>query len=213
VIPGPTRLKYRLKGEIKGIPYSASGELLWLHDGKNYEARLEISVFLLGSKVQTSKGELTPQGLAPIRFGDKYRSEVAAHFERSKGKISFSANTPDVPLQAGAQDQLSIFMQLGAMVAGAPEQFTPGTRLTFQAVGAKYAEQWLFVAGASETLTLPGGTVRAVKFVREASDEYDSRGEIWLAGELGYLPVRIRLTQANGDFVDQMWKSTETPSP
>ena len=210
-VPGPLRLKYGLKGEIKGIPYSASGELLWLPDGRNYEARLEISVFLLGSKVQTSKGEITAQGLAPTRFGDKYRSEVAAHFERSKGKVSFSANTPDVPLQPGAQDQVSVFMQLASMVGADPDQFVPGTKISFQAVGPRYSEQWAFVVGATEMLDLPGGKVKAMRLTREPTAEFDTRGDVWLAPEMDYLPMRIRLTQANGDFLDLLWKSTEKP--
>jgi len=210
-VPGPLRLKYGLKGEIKGIPYSASGELLWLPDGRNYEARLEISVFLLGSKVQTSKGEITAQGLAPTRFGDKYRSEVAAHFERSKGKVSFSANTPDVPLQPGAQDQVSVFVQLASMVGADPDQFVPGTKISFQAVGPRYSEQWAFVVGATEMLDLPGGKVKAMRLTREPTAEFDTRGDVWLAPEMDYLPMRIRLTQANGDFLDLLWKSTEKP--
>lgn len=211
LVPGPARLKYELKGEVKGFPYSASGELLWLPDGKHYEARLEISVFLLGSKVQTSKGELTPQGLAPIRFGDKYRSEVAAHFERSKGKVSFSANTPDVPLQPDAQDQVSAFMQLATLVGGDPSRFPQGLRLGFQAVGPRYAEQWAFVVGGIEMQDLPGGKVKAMRFTREPAAEFDTRGDVWLAPEMDYLPVRIRLTQSNGDFLDLLWKSTEKP--
>jgi hypothetical protein len=208
-IPGSIHLKYSIKGEVKGFPYSASGDLRWLQDGKTYDARLEISVFLLGSKINTSKGELVPQGLAPTRFGDKYRSEVAAHFERSKGKVSFSANTPDAPLQPGAQDQLSIFLQLASMVGGDPDQFPPGTKLSFQAVGARYSDQWTFVVGTADTLDLPGGTIKAIRLTREPTSEFDTKGEVWLAPELEFLPVRIRLSQANGDFIDQLWKSTE----
>ena len=210
-IPPPVRLKYTIRGEVKGFSYTVYGDLLWQHDDTSYSARLEISHFLLGSRVQTSKGELTPQGLEPLRFGDKVRSEVAAHFERAKGKVSFSANTPDAALQSGAQDQLSVFMQLASMVAGAPAQFAPGTSVTFQAVGPRSSEQWAFVAGTLETLELPGGVIQALKFTREPGADFDSRAEIWLAPQLGYLPVRIRLVQANGDFADQLWKATETP--
>ena len=211
VMPSSTRLKYAVKGEVKGFPYSVNGELLWQHDGKNYEARLEYSHFLLGSKVQTSKGEMTAQGLAPTRFGDKYRSEVAAHFERNKGKVTFSANTPDVPLQTGAQDQLSVFLHVAGMVGGDPDLFLPGTKISFQAVGPRYSEQWAFVVGPSDMLDLPGGRVKALRLTREPTAEFDTKGEVWLAPEMDYLPVRIRLTQANGDFVDQLWKSSEKP--
>ncbi len=210
-IPGPARLKYTIKGEVKGFPYHVNGDLLWQHDESTYFARLEISHFLLGSRVQTSKGELGPQGLAPTRFGDKVRSEVAAHFERAKGKVSFSANTPDAPLLPGAQDQLSVFMQLASMVGGDPDQFSPGSKVGFQAIGPRTSEQWEFVVGGYEMLNLPGGSVRGIKLTREPGADFDSRAEIWLAPEMGYLPVRIRLTQANGDFADQLWRATETP--
>jgi hypothetical protein len=210
-IPMPLRMKYTIKGEVRGFPYTVHGDLWWQHDETSYSARLEVSHFLLGSRVQTSKGELTAQGLTPTRFGDKVRSEVAAHFERSKGKISFSANTPDIALQPGAQDQLSIFMQLAAMVGGEPDRFPSGSRIAFQAVGARTAEQWTFVVGNSELLGLPAGAVRAVKFTRAPSAEFDSGAEVWLAPEIDYLPVRIRLTQANGDFADQLWNGREKP--
>ena len=60
-------------------------------------------------------------------------------------------------------------------------------------------------------LRLVGGKVKAMRFTREATAEFDTRGDVWLAPEMDYLPVRIRLTQANGDFLDLLWKSTEKP--
>lgn len=210
-IPAPLRLTYVVRGQARHIPYTVNGELLWQHDGTNYQARLEISHFLLGSRVQTSKGQLTARGLEPVRFGDKVRSEVAAHFERSKNKISYSANTPDEALQPGAQDQLSVFMQLAAMLSAQPERFTPGTSVAFQAVGPRSSEQWVFQIGSLEWLDLPAGKVQALKLTKDPVGEHDSRSELWLAPELGYLPVRIRLSQSNGDFVDQLWSATQKP--
>jgi len=116
-VAGPVRLRYGVKGQARGLHYSASAELLWLPAGSQYEARLEVSAFLLGSRVQTSSGQLTPAGLAPTRFSDKSRAEQAAHFERAKGRISFSGNTPDVALLPGAQDRLSVVLQLAALLA------------------------------------------------------------------------------------------------
>lgn len=208
VFPAPARLKYDIKGEVKGFPYHVNGELLWAHDGQTYNSRMEISHFLLGSRVQTSTGQLTRNGLEPTRFGDKVKSEVAAHFEREKNKISFSANTPDVALISGAQDQLSVFMQLAAMFGGDPKGFPPGSTLPFQAVGPRSAESWVFTVGATEKLQMPGGDISAVRLWRDPTGEFDPKAEIWLAPELGYLPVRIRLTQPNGDFVDQQWRAT-----
>ena len=211
LVPGSTRLKYEVSGLVKGFGYRVSGELLWLHDGKTYDARLEISHFLLGSRVQTSKGAITAQGLEPLRFGDKVRSEVAAHFQRAKGVVSFSANTPDAPLLPLAQDQLSIFMQLAAMWGGNAARFAPGLQLPFQAVGPRSAESWVFVVGSPERLKVEGRELTAVKLLRERTAQYDVRVELWLAPALDYLPARIRLTQSNGDEVDMLWRATEKP--
>lgn len=206
-LPGSIKLQYKV--EANKFPYSASAELLWQQDGQTYLAQLEISGFGL-KRSQTSRGDLTKQGLAPLRFSDKFRSEVAAHFEREKGKISFSANTPDVLLQADAQDRLSIFIQLAAIIAGHPQQFTPGTSISMQTVGPRDADTWMFVVDSSETLSLPGGMQASLKLTRKPRQAYDQKVELWLAPSLGYLPARIRVTEANGDYIDQQWLSTQT---
>ena len=169
---------------------------------------MEVSHFLLGSRVQTSTGQLTAQGLEPLRFGDKVRSEVAAHFERTKNKVTFSANTPDAPLLPGAQDQLSVLVQLAAMLGGDPKSFPKGSTLVFQAVGPRSSESWTFTVGVSEKLSLPGGELNALRLWRDPNGEYDTKLEVWMAPALGFLPARVRLTQANGDFVDQQWRAT-----
>ncbi len=209
--PPSTHLKYSINGEVKGFPYFVKGDLQWKQDGKTYDARMEVSHFLLGSRVQTSRGDLGVTGLEPIRFGDKVRSEVAAHFDRSKGKVTFSANTPEAPLVTGMQDHLSALVQLGAMLGGAPGGYPEGTTVPLEAVGPRSVESWVFKVGPQEKLTLPGGQVSAIKLVREAVGDYGTRGEVWLAPSMGYLPVRIRLIEPNGNFVDQKWSDTVAP--
>jgi hypothetical protein len=214
-LPGSLRLKYDIKGEVSGLGYSASGELSWLHDGQTYDARLSVTHFLLGTRSQSSTGQITPEGLAPKRFGDKVRSEVAAHFERDKGKVIFSANTPSVDLQAGAQDQLSIFMQIASLLAGDPSRYPVGSAFEMQAVGGRDADTWRFVIESEESLTLPGvvpgGEQKTLRIKRPARQVHDITVELWLAPALGYLPARIRLTQTNGNFVDQKLASFAPP--
>ncbi len=211
VFPPSVRLKYDVAGSVKGFKYFVSGDLSWLHDGSNYTARLEISHFLLGSRVQTSKGSITARGLEPVRYGEKVRSEVAAHFERDKGKVSFSANTPDVPLLPLAQDQVSIFVQLAAMFAADGQGFVPGSKLVFQTIGARGAEDWDFLLEPPERLKIQGKEWTAYKLVREHRAEYDTRAELWLAPELEGMPLRIRLTQTSGDEIDMVWTRSQKP--
>jgi len=210
--PDSALLKYQVQGQAKGFNYWASAELNWQQDGKNYEARLEVSAFLLGSRVQVSKGSLGAEGLMPIRFGDKTRGELAAHFQRDKGIISFSANSPDAPLLKGAQDRLSVVLQLSSLLAGDPTRFPTGTMLSFQTASQREAEVWQFLVEKEELLQLPLGEVSAIKLNRQPRREFDQHIELWFAPSLGYLPVRLRITNANGDFVDQLLSKTEKPS-
>jgi len=210
----PVLLIYEGKGEERGfIKYAASGELLWSPSGSHYNAYLEISAFGFRVRTWNSKGDLTDGGLQPLRFGDKPRgAELATHFQREKGIISFSANNPDVPLQTGAQDKLSAILQLGAIVAGEPARYTSGANIAFQAADAHRAELWNFKVGDIEQLNLPGGAVAAVKLSKAPTVEFDQRIEVWLAPDLHYMPVRIRITEANGAYADLLWRKTQTPN-
>jgi Protein of unknown function (DUF3108) len=210
-VPPSHGLDYDIQGEAKGLGYSASGSLRWRHDGAAYDARLEIKAFLIGSRVQTSVGHITPAGLSPTRFGDKARSEQAAHFVRAEGKVVFSANTPSAELSAGAQDRLSVLVQLGALVGAEPERYPAGTRLSLQTVSARESEIWDFVVGERKALALPGGTLDAIRLTRQPRRPFDQTIDVWLAPALDYLPARVRITQPNGDWAEQSWRQTLTP--
>lgn len=210
-VPAPAILKYDIKGEVKGFSYFANGQLSWQHNGTNYDAQLEISHFLLGSRTQTSSGQIGARGLEPQRFTDKSRTETVAQLDHNQKQVTFTADASRTPLEEDAQDQLSIFLQLSTLLAGNPERFKTGDRLAFQAVGAKSSEHWTFEVGQLETLSLPGGIVQALKLTRHPATEGAPKVEVWLAPTMQFLPVRIRLIQSDGDFVEQQWRSTKKP--
>ncbi|PVY91531.1 uncharacterized protein DUF3108 [Acidovorax sp. 99] len=210
-MPDPTRLAFDVSGQAKKFAYSARAELLWQHDGNRYEARQEISAFLVGTRTQRSVGTVTAQGLLPEKFSDKSRSEQAAHFDYAKGRVTFSANTPDAAAGPGVQDRLSLFIQLGAMLAADPGRFVPGTQITLTTVSARSADRWTFTVEGPETLDLPAGPTPALKLLRLPRKDYDQKAELWVAPGLGYLPVRIKLTQANGDFADLLLRASSPP--
>lgn len=208
-VPASVRLLYNLEGQARNLQYTARGEVLWRQDGQRYHLLLTVSAFLIGSRSQTSEGDITPQGLAPRRYADKWRGEQAAHFNRETGRIIFSVNTPEAALLPGAQDRLSLFIQIGALMAADPKRMTAGNRFTLQTVSTREAEPWIITADGEESLPLPGGEVIAYKFSRAPRRPYDTRLELWIAPSLNYLPVRIRVTQSNGDFVDQKLRTSE----
>ena len=213
-LPGSANLAYKMTGTSKGLNYYANAELVWRNSGSDYEAGMRVSAFLLGSRSMSSVGRITPGGLAPTRFSDKSRSEVAAHFEAGKGKVTFSANTPDAPLLDGAQDRVSVFFQLGGILAASAGQQPPlgiGSSVTIYTVGPREADTWTFTVEAEEQLSLPAGDMSTLKLTRKPRREFDQKVEIWYAPSLAYLPVRNRITQANGDFVDQQLMSVSQP--
>jgi Protein of unknown function (DUF3108) len=212
-IPAPLRLKYTIKAQAKGLPFTANGDLQWQHDGNQYELRLQTSALFLGQRVDTSRGQLGSQGLAPTRYAYKSRNEVATHFERDKGQISFSANRPSAALQSGAQDRISVAMQLAAMFAGAADQYPAGSSISIQVAGPGDAEPMVFTVEDEEQMDLPAGAGKVIKVSRAPRREFDRRVEYWLAPSLGYLPARIKITDPNGDFLDQVVTSVLAATP
>ena len=196
-------LGYRAIGTARGLPFEADAQLRWQRDADRYEAEWVLHLPLRGPRRQHSVGAITAAGLVPERYGEQARGERAAHFDPVGGRIRFSANTPDALLQAGAQDRLSVALQLGGLIAAAPERHPPGSRITLQTAGVRDAEPWHWEVLDDETLPVDGRDLPSVRLLRQPRHEYDTRIELWLARPLGYLPARLRITQASGDVVDQ----------
>lgn len=210
-LPASVLLEYKMIGASKGLNYHANAELSWINRGGQYDATMKVSAFLIGSRSMTSAGQITPTGLAPTRFADKFRSELAAHFLADQGKIIFSANTPDAPWIEGAQDRVSVFLQLGGMLAAKPQDFPAGSEITLYTIGPREADTWTFVVETEDKLQIMGNEMTTIKVTRKPRREFDQKVEIWFAPSMGYLPVRNRITQQNGDFIDQELSDVSKP--
>jgi len=173
------------------------------------DAVFEIAAPSSRPRVQHSAGSIGSQGLEPARFGDRHRGEQAAHFDRAGQRVVFSNNRPAAPLAPGAQDRLSVLLQLAALAAGSPDKFTAGARVAIQTATTREADSWIFTVEGEEELQLPAGQLAAVKLTRPPRGEFDQRVEVWLAPGQAYVPVRLRLTQPSGDWVDHQWSATD----
>ncbi len=209
VVPDPVRWRYEVTARHRGMLLPGSAEFAWRHDGQAYEALLRITVPGAPERMQSSAGRRGPEGLRPLRFAARVRSEEAAHFDRDGGRIVFSSNRPPAALHAGAQDRVSVLLQLAALAAADPALLAPGSRIVLQVAGTREAEDWTFEVDGTEDLRLPGGTLRAHKLTRAPQREYDLRLELWLAPGPAYGPVRLRLTPPNGDWLDVQWSGTD----
>lgn len=210
-IPGPARLSYQINGRARGFEYVANAQLDWQHDGQRYQTRVVISAFPLPSRSQTSTGEIGPEGLSPRRFSDRSRNEVAIHFQPEQSRIVFSNNSPQATWQPGIQDRLSVILQLSAMIGGDPSRFVPGTKISIPTAASREVVVWDFMVMRTETLSLPIGEHQALLLRREPLHPHDQTLELWFAPALGYLPVRLTISQANGDRLDQLLASVGKP--
>ena len=212
-LPNSATLEFNASGQVKGFQYSAGAQLQWQHDGQYYQARQSISMFLMGERSQTSEGLITPSGLQPLNFSDKGRKNQSASFDVASGKARFSGGTADAAIVDGIQDRLSVFLQLSALMAADPTKYPPGTLIEMTASSARSAARWQFRVGATEALDLPFGSVMALRLDKlPGISGNDQRGAVWLAPAMQYLPVRIKLTQGQDDFVDLQLKKY-SPAP
>lgn len=212
-LPPPVLLSYRLTGQERGLNYYAQGELRWQHNETAYALNLSVKAFLAGSRHWRSLGQITSAGLAPTRFSDSWRNERAAHFDRANNRVVFSNNAPVAALGPGAQDQISLYVQLAAAMAGDPQRFEPGTRLQIQTATLRDALPWLLTMDAAETLTVGGQDLATFKWVCQPRNRFDAKVEFWVSSRHAWMPVRIRITQVNGSFIDLVLSAQEPLPP
>ena len=201
--PVPIRLGYELAGQVKGLRYSADAVLDWRQDGRNYQAQMEVRAFLIGSRNQTSTGQLGPRGLQPERFVDRARRERITEFDQDAGLVRTEAGDHGLAMPGGTQDRLSVFIQLAIELSALPQPPGPGDSWTLPVAASREIERWTFDWRGTEELELPSGRLLTWHLERQPLQAGETRVEIWLAPELGFMPARLRLQQENGDSMDQ----------
>ena len=217
-LPAPARLRYALHyfgraGEaLLDWRPSDTGYSLYLHGLPGLPAAAPARAGAGKPLIeQTSQGQLDGHGLAPERFTDRRRGRAqrAANFNRSQGRIEFSVPAPALPDWPGAQDRLSWWVQLPAIVAAADAAAAVAADAADTAAGtsaarpaAALSEVTLFVVDArgrgEHWRFQPVGRspVRgAVQHWRHEPDNPEGqRVELWLDPAQGHWPVQLRLT-------------------
>jgi len=196
--PLPSRLDLRFQ-----VNYGlARGEqtLVWINEGDRYTltsvaaATGLTGVFYSGRFVQTSRGRITPRGLAPEEFWDQRGDK------HSSARFDSASNTLTVTPAKGAprhfnygddvQDVLSLFFHL-ALTAPLPDGL-----LTYTVFNGKKLRNYAYDVRGEETLETGLGALRTLHLVRRS--DVDGRFEIWLAIDRHYLPVRILRAEKAG---------------
>jgi hypothetical protein len=215
-LPASNRLEYVVLSKNGSRELRGASALQWSTDGASYTIRWETYGDPELARLEQSEGRVTELGLAPVRFGSSRggRSEQATHFRSELGKIQFSNNKPESPLLPGAQDQLSVWLQLGGIIGGAPERYAGEGRIQIQVAGLDSAELLDFQVYGLTEIQLPEGKMQAIKISRDPRHEFDPLLELWLAPQSGYLPVRVRSSATSApEQIFTEWTLFNPPRP
>jgi hypothetical protein len=85
----------------------------------------------------------------------------------------------------------------------------PGTRLQVQTATVRDALPWLLTLEQEELLQVDGQPLMATKWVCMPRNRFDAKVEFWVAAAHQWLPVRIRITQVSGSFIDLLLTASE----
>lgn len=207
VAPPPSAtLKYDVrKVPREGNPTHGHGSISWRTDGGRYRIDGEAGVLFITALTFSSEGSIEATGIAPERYSEKRwgKPETSTHFHRERNTISFSASTQHYPRQGGEQDRASIVWQLAAIGRGDGAAFAPDAEIEIFVAGTRDGEVWRIRVIGQESITVDGAAIPAWH-VRRAprAGSYDQALDIWLAPRHDWMPVRLRYTERNGDYLD-----------
>lgn len=162
-------------------------EQRWHVENGRYELQTEL-VPILGNRIRyVSTGRVGAQGLVPESFAEYRGRDTGPHtqakFDWAARIVRFgrSGERKEARLETGAQDVNALGYQLGFLGAwkGGAMQVTTGKKVAIY--------RFTRAANASR-VTINGREVAAWPL---RSDEGEDHTEIWVAPQLGNLPVRV----------------------
>jgi Protein of unknown function (DUF3108) len=210
--PPSTRLSYVLTGNFRGEVHG-SAQVEWVLDGPRYQVHLDVVVGLrvapLMQRRMTSAGEITAEGLRPLRYEELTKlalrdpRRLAMRFEDDQVQLADGRRAAVPP---GVQDTASQFIQLAYRFALDPALLSPGGQVPLDLALPRRVDPWIYDVVGTETLSTGFGSVEAVHLKpRPIAKPGDTlTAEAWFAPRLRYLPVRIRIQQSEDTHIDLM---------
>jgi hypothetical protein len=199
-MPPSVRLTYALDRALPGQPAAPAGaaRIEWQADGRRYTLRTD------GVPGQlSSEGASGDAGIAPTAATEQRPDGTLAttRFDEAGGRIVFSGAAHSYPLHDGSQDRASLLMQLAGIGLAEPDQ-VQGVIEVF--VGAAQdAGVVKFQVMGQEDVATPLGTLASWHLAQLARPG-ESRLELWLAPQHGWLPVQLRATAPDGTISTQV---------
>jgi hypothetical protein len=210
VWPSATRVSYILNGNYRG-DINGRAEVEWIRVGERYQ--VNVALFAgpefapIFSRRMTSEGSISESGLVPDRYDEDTR-----FLARDRGRLSVVFAPDSVALangqkrdrMPGVQDTASQFIQFTWLFGSKPEALRVGATFEFPLALPRSLHSWTYDVVDEDTLYTSFGELPAFhlkpRIVERKPGELTV--EMWFAPELRYLPVRIRIEQDPGTFID-----------
>ena len=215
--PPDTRMSYRLTGNYRG-DVSGTARVQWqreLGTGlSRYQVRLDISLSGISVASMTSQGTVIDSGLQPKSYEEQLPGTQrrltfdGAQIRFQNGSVSAQPNA--------VQDAASQFVELTRRFATGRDSLKPGSVVGLWLARPGGMDYWTYDVMEPETLQSPElGAIQALRLKPRplANPRGPIIAEMWFAPSLQYLPVRVRITMSDNNFVDLMVDKIEQSAP
>ena len=206
--PTDTRLTYRLTGNYRG-DLTGSARVQWQRelgtDLSRYQVRLDISFSGISVASMTSQGLVIESGLQPRSYEEQLPGTVrrltfdGAQIHFQNGSVSGQPNA--------VQDTASQFVELTRRFATGRESLKSGSVVGLWLARPGGMDYWTYDVMEPETLqSTELGAIQAYRLKPRplANPRGPIVAEMWFAPSLQYLPIRVRITLGDNNFVDLM---------
>lgn len=205
-LPPSAVLTYDVERQrASGAPAPAgAAHLSWRTDGDRYALDLDGALGRLHSE-----GASGDAGIAPRRAReDTDAGPLVTEFDADGHRVLFRATGMEAPDNVGIQDSASVLMQLAGIGLAEPDQVRDSIDVVV--AGARDVRIARFRVLGREDVATGAGTLAAWHLAELAAPGV-ARLDVWLAPDQGWLPVRLRLENADGSVTQTL--SALAPAP
>jgi hypothetical protein len=182
----------------------------WQREQNRYQVRVDLRMALVIGVSMISQGEVSESGLLPRVYEEQLLGRVR-RVGVDGGWVKFNDGS-QVLAPPALQDTVSQLVELSHRFSSGREALKVGGQVSVWLARPQGMAWWTYDVVEKETLTTPElGPVQAFHLVPRpiANPSGVITAELWFAPSLQYLPVRIRISLGDGNFVDLMVERIE----
>lgn len=216
--PKATKVSFKVEGYWRG-KLTGSSAVEWLRQGSKYQVHLDTTVGAIFTAQVTSEGDITPEGLKPLRFetkGRRFFTDIPLKtIAFDQDEITFPDGTK-VTRPEGIQDLVSHIIQLAYRFTLEPSLLKAGNSIRIKVATPKQLEDVAFDVVSEEVLVTPMGPLNTFHVKPRRLVETGTPlppMEIWFAPNLQYLPVRAYAERKDGPREKQFTLTMEMERP